>query len=210
MPNHVRNIVTFTGTKEAVYKLRTETEGDSQEPVIDFNKIVPMPDSIRNTTSGNEAQKAKELVDKALKEEIGKEVALEYLHEFLSGDLGKYIKNYLEYGFTDWYGWSCKHWGTKWNAYQQAENSSDQIEFNTAWSTPYQVMQKLSEKYPDVEIRVEYADEDLGANCGYYVLENGIITDEQGYDDDYDKGLQFACDVWGYDYDELMEQRKEE
>ena len=47
--------------------------------------------------------------------------------------------------------------------------------------------------FPDVGIRVEYADEDIGSNCGRYIMEDGEVVEYEEYD-----GPE-ACEVWGYD-----------
>lgn len=91
-----------------------------------------------------------------------------------------------------WYDWSVENWGTKWNCYEQ-EHSHNGFLFQTAWSTPLQALESLSNAFPDVKITVQYADEDTGNNCGTYVLENGSIIENE--DGDY----RFACELWGYE-----------
>jgi len=66
------------------------------------------------------------------------------------------------------------------------------LEFETAWSTPEPVIIELSDMYPDITFIVEYADEDIGSNCGRYTLKGG-----QGEYVKYD-GIG-ACEVWGHD-----------
>lgn len=54
MPNHVTNILTITGPEELVARIKSEISGvfDDGDPMyIDFNKIVPRPDTL-NITSG--------------------------------------------------------------------------------------------------------------------------------------------------------------
>ena len=86
---------------------------------------------------------------------------------------------------ANWYDWSCENWGTKWNAC--GDTSVDVkdgtepntmvavIRFETAWATPYPVMEKLSSMFPSVNIAVKYADEDAGFNGGMYGLYAGIL-----------------------------------
>ena len=86
-------------------------------------------------------------------------------------DLGNaYINNVLEYGYDTWYDWSCDKWGTKWNAcdiYMETENI---LTFNTAWSAPLPVLEKLAElcHKHDVEFTGKWADEDMGCNTGVF------------------------------------------
>lgn len=85
------------------------------------------------------------------------------------------VKNVRQTGFTTWYEWSVKSWGTKWNAYDQNDkrNTNDTIFFQTAWSSPLPVILELSKQHPDCEIKISYADEDSGSNVGVVTLKNG-------------------------------------
>jgi hypothetical protein len=98
-----------------------------------------------------------------------------------------------------WYDWSVENWGTKWNCYEQ-EHSHNGFQFWTAWSTPLEVLESLSDAFPDVKITVQYADENLGYNCGTYVLQNGSIIEQE--DGDY----IFSCELWGYEPQEEVEE----
>lgn len=85
----------------------------------------------------------------------------------------QYISNYEKYGFATWYGWCCRNWGTKWNASNTSIIDQDTIAFNTAWSNPAPIIQKLGELYPAVEIEHWWADEDVGSNTGHRMLFDG-------------------------------------
>jgi len=116
------------------------------------------------------------------------------IHNF--EDLGNvYINNVINYGYDTWYDWSIKNWGTKWNS-RNTYVGDDYVEFETAWSCPVEVLMALSEKFSDVKIIVEYADEDIGSNCGGFILLNGKIHNHFEGDDD------FALNLWNYDKDE--------
>lgn len=121
---------------------------------FDFHKIIPMPGELENTSSP--CPKNPDLIAK--------------------------------YGSDNWYDWSCKNWGTKWNS---SESSVPRINlkgtritylFATAWSTPAPVLQKVAETFPDVKIKVWYADEDRGSNVGVYGFANGEIILDESYD----------------------------
>ena len=117
--------------------------------------------------------------------------------------LGDYIKGFFNikrYGERDWYQWSISHWGTKWNAYEDIITNG-YIEFQTAWSTPVPVFVELSKRLKDVEINVDYADEDIGSNCGSLLIVNGEVSECEP-----DNPRKFACDMWGYDYAEYCEE----
>ena len=82
-------------------------------------------------------------------------------------------------GKVSWYSWNTENWGTKWNAYDVDRRSETDLKFETAWSHPVPVVKALSEKFPNVDIRVRYADEDIGSNLGEYTIRNGVITEDR-------------------------------
>lgn len=56
-----------------------------------------------------------------------------------------HFQNKKEYGVTDWYDWSVKNWGTKWNAYHDLvevseDGNSLSVRFQTAWSEPTPIL----------------------------------------------------------------------
>lgn len=79
-------------------------------------------------------------------------------------------------GEKNWYEFNIANWGTKWNASGTNRFSPTKTTFETAWSNPIPIFVKLSEMFPEEDIYVAYADEDLGNNCGAYKLNNGEIV----------------------------------
>lgn len=74
------------------------------------------------------------------------------------------------------------------------------VNFKTPWNTPTCAIVELSRKFPHANIRVEYADEDIGSNCGWYALCKGDFVDD-GYPSEGNAAIDFACNIWGYDAD---------
>lgn len=222
MPNYVKHKVTFAGNKkyitEMLESIRTDTDGSIRH--IDFNKIIPMPESL-NITSGSETDigvvilryieyNDSELLNERLSYSWTTQKDIKTLDDLVSYyrnnknyekviSLGRLaIDNIDKYGHQDWYGWACENWGTKWNSGSTSMretflNIHEVLEFETAWSTPMPVMLKLSENFPGITFKVQYADEDIGSNCGEYILLNGKEISYLSYD-----GIK-ACEVWGYD-----------
>lgn len=101
-------------------------------------------------------------------------------------------------------------WGTKWNAYDQLIALEQGIlNFDTAWSCPKPVFQALSALHPQSEIIVQFADEDLGSNCGTLVFKAGevISSDVAGNwnemtQAEQDKWTAFARELTGRSSDE--------
>lgn len=101
-----------------------------------------------------------------------------------------------------WYEWNIKNWGTKWNAYSQnsfpEDDISNEITFQTAWSTPEPIILALSKLFPNVVIKVKFADEDFGSNCGWYRYKNGELLEQEIFEYSADSRL-FAADILGID-----------
>jgi hypothetical protein len=108
------------------------------------------------------------------------------------------LDNLRDYGHQDWYSWSTANWGTKWNAYSQnSDEGSNEISFETAWGTPYPVIEALSRKYPEAVISIRYADEDFGHNCGEYTFQAGDVVEETTPEGGSDEAFELAADIQG-------------
>jgi hypothetical protein len=167
MPNWVTNKVVIIGKSESITEIVEFIKGENSS--IDFNKIVPMPAELLNTTSP---------VRESNPELIAK------------------------YGTDNWYDWSRRNWGTKWNCGDTSEvrlntkGTRATYFFQTAWSTPAPVIEKLSEKFPDVKIKVWFADEDFGYNVGKYGFEKGDVTLDESLDNT-SSGRNLARKLYG-------------
>ncbi len=197
MPNYVRNRVIFN----AMYAEEVRSALLNDESNVDFNNIIPMPKSLEIEKSSDTG------LGIALYLEAHKDIHIDDIQFVPTGakmregldkkkilELGeKAVNNYIKYGFTDWYEWRCEYWNTKWNACETFV-CDDSIEFETAWSAPFPIFEALSKKLPYIEFRIEYADEDIGSNCGVVVLKNG---EYQKCDEPTDY-IKFANSVWGW------------
>ena len=217
MPNHVTNILTITGPEELVALIKSEISGsdDDGEPMhIDFNKIIPRPDTL-NITSGSSTSNGIAILKYRAGDpsDIRKIMGYQWATEFATPeDLINYmlekganleeaqkaLDNLRDYGHQDWYSWSTSNWGTKWNAYSQnSDEGSNEISFETAWSTPYPVIEALSRKYPEAVISMRYADEDFGHNVGEYTFQGGDLVEETTPEGGSDEAFELAADIQG-------------
>ena len=162
MPNWVRHKVEVKGNKDRVYGFKiNHIKEDIDGIMFDFSTVIKMPETV------------------------------------YTGSLGE--KERKKYGSNNWYDWSIKNWGTKWNSAHTSVRKMVKtetgyvlrLEFDTAWSTPIPVIKELAKMYPDLQFDVQFADEDIGSNCGFYSF------DKNGADVTFldDEGL--AKDVWG-------------
>ena len=166
---------------------------------FDFNKVIPMPESL-NIESGSMGEwgmrylqlKAKHEIlwsvdDKQFMERTEKTAKENPDHLQKMIDLGKqYLMNIATFGCTTWYDWRIRNWGTKWGAAETEWVNDNQVEFETAWSFCFPIVEKLSKLFPDVAIEFSYADEDSGSNTGTGTIKNGEEIDCE-YPDTGDK-----------------------
>lgn len=123
------------------------------------------------------------------------------------------LENYRATGYLHEMDFARKEWGTKWNAYDTKANPEDgKVTFNTAWSCPLPVLESLSKKFPTEEIKVRFADEDIGSNCGEftllageYIMENIAPSWRELTPDQQKQWCAFAYEVkgWTPDVDEV-------
>lgn len=162
MPNWVKNNVCVIGKKEDV-NLFAERHLKHDEDGFDFETIIPMPENIYR------------------------------------GSLG--AEEYKKYGQDNWYDWSIKNWGTKWGSKdtyvdgitEYSDNTAElRFSFDTAWSCPEAIYVELGKLYSNLNFEIEFADEDIGHNCGSITIQDGSTQI------DYNNDEEFARDVWGY------------
>ncbi len=205
MPNWVMTHARFTGNQTEIDKMRKFMK--SKESVFDFNRLIPMPKSL-DIESGTSEDIARAC---ARARKNGQTTCEEYSRDWVRerhtfdewADIGDvYESNVKKYGCSTWYNWHCQHWGTKWNACDPAWSPDGKsLSFETAWSFAEPVFNKLAEKFPNIEMYVEFADEDIGNNCGTW--ESSTLKA------DYVDDVEFACNVWGYDYEEYVREYEE-
>lgn len=116
------------------------------------------------------------------------------------------LRNYREHGYLHSMAFARDKWGTKWNACEsQVDLEDGTAAFETAWACPKPVLIALSERFPDDEISVVFADEDIGSNCGSFILKSGVMISHDiapNYNDmtdaEKEKWTAFAYQVKGW------------
>lgn len=232
MPNWIINKLSFEGSSADVLNLLQSIS--SEEESIDFNNIIPRPKDLDDVTSSGfginndigcalasyfdkgERKSLEESMQWVWAKNLITQNNIKNVEEWATYLIqNKDYKNRIEngrkllrnlelYGYSDWYTWSIDKWGTKWNAKDTYTTSEGEVVFQTAWSTPFQVLIELSKQYPEVILKIRFADESIGSNCGEYHLQKGEVIHEVEYDE-----IE-ACELWGYDPYELFDYMKRE
>lgn len=171
MPNNCCNKLTITSTPEDIEIIAKHLTDNLQTP-FDFNNLVPKPkelDNIRCVHSGN--SKHYYYLDKYLEDHPEDDrVPIPSMEWLERNALDPFTLKRLNtnYGTPDWYEWCCKHWGTKWNAYDiKVMREENKIEYNflTAWAEPRPIMRALIDYLGDtqfdtrLEMRWTFVDE---------------------------------------------------
>ena len=84
---------------------------------------------------------------------------------------------------ADWYAWNVEHWGTKWDAQgaQRFRAPGELVfEFDTAWSAPFPVVERLAELFPQATVRLDYREEQGWG--GSLELAGGEMVGSDAYD----------------------------
>ena len=147
MPNHCHNRVTFypsgNNTDSSLDQIETIKDIFTGESV--FTQIIPEPDWANTPLLTS---------DKHYGTKYGNDGELPILQ---TDSFGQHLKFYST-GITDqrWYDWRLQNWDTKWDAYNVNVTDDDpdllEVEFDTAWSPPEAICEKLREDYPDIAI----------------------------------------------------------
>lgn len=218
MPNHVTNKLRFENISDDLWvHICKVLQGDDPERSygsVDFNVLIPMPEELKNIEASSLGDNGYALYARYMHGSAGcseeEKARLEaYLRQGVDNktwELGKlYYENSVNYGFTTWYGWANANWGTKWNAYDCTHNNTaHEFEFLTAWCSPEPIIEKISERFPDITIVHRWADEDVGNNVGRREYLGGHITEDDCVIEGSAEAYELAADILGLDlYDDL-------
>jgi hypothetical protein len=164
MPNWTSNRIYAEGTQADLHAFLEAVKWEDE--LFDFNRIIPMPELLRHTGSGQ-------------REIDGKKVEGWYIVKHAKYDPPHEKEQVRLFtpeeeaelkaiGHRDWYSWSVQNWGTKWNACRveiddsSIEHSYLKILFETAWSAPVPVLHKMVEMFPKLTFncRWRYEEDD--------------------------------------------------
>ena len=89
--------------------------------------------------------------------------------------------NKKTYGYKDWYDFSCKERGTKWNACDsKINNKFNEISFDTAWESPKEYLEKLSKNLGSIPLLM--ISEYEGGALEKITYQNGEMIKQEYFD----------------------------
>src|SRR5271155_1321112 len=161
MPNWCYNSLEVQGSPEDLTRFKETVSNDEQQ--FDFNRIVSMPEDLNISARGRPEMAYEAFYGdptQILTYEWVKEKnieTVEQLREHFDTDpevrkqADRYKANFDKYGYTYWYDWRLDQWGTKWNVDDPVvsdEGNALTITFDTAWSPPLPIFEKLAAMFP--------------------------------------------------------------
>lgn len=187
MPTHVTHRLFVTaGDPKALRRFIGEDEcGD---PQIDFNRLIPMPESL-DIEEGSRGKKGRAALfgnwqnvlvfdeNWARVEFDSREALIAHFreHDPQALELGRtYQENLVTHGARTWYDWRGDRWGTKWSAYslKVVEPDFSELVFDTSWSVPKPIFHALAEALPEHRIRI-YSFNEGWDFCAETIIRNG-------------------------------------
>lgn len=226
MPNYVTNEIKIIGPETRVAEFfkqakATVTSEDfttkaltTEEVEFSFRGFVPPPDHPDYNTDGCSHRHPSPGMAEYIKKQFGVDMPTD--HPMLKG-----INDVDEHP-NCWYVWNKENWGTKWDAGDVkiggehtildrlaragSEVVEEVVQFDTAWSPPFPVFNKITELYPDCRFVFRWIDEDMqGHGGGQIDTKDGKLIDEVNDPDDPETGKlwwQLARDLKGYSQDQ--------
>lgn len=230
MPNHMYQRMTVTGDPADVDAFLSSIA--SSHSAFDFNNVIPMPQSLDITDDSRSIPATIEYIkavnpanpyhnpkypkfDPALFKQVLPLASSNFRKIDLTDpnindtilDTGKiFVDNFINYGFTTWFGWRNHNWNTKWNAYdieiERPKDTTAVIKYSTAWSVPYPIIDKLSTNNKNVTISLVFCEEDIGAFAGLIKYDHGVASFADIGTDCSAKAIYYACRFFNADYTE--------
>jgi len=161
MPNWMENKVHVTGEEIEINRLIEFVK--SGYGVFDFNKIVPMPDTIKNINCGSKIINGV-IVNHWVEQDFEDKSIARLVTKEEQEELNKI-------GYNNWYDWAVDNWGVKWNAKEakiriNLEGCKEvEYRFDTPWDAPDKVYKKLIQLFPKLRIKwLAKSEEDFEFN----------------------------------------------
>lgn len=178
MPNHITNKV--HAPKEVLATLL------NAEGRIDFNTIIPFSGTFNWDGIDGLAETCAEAISgvplndhpliAAMQRDSRARASIAGCSDEQFEQFVQMLRNKRATGYFHTLDFAINKWGTKWNAYDQLVDLEQGIfQFDTAWSCPQPLIRELSAHHPEAEITLQFADEDIGSNCGTLVFKGGEV-----------------------------------
>jgi hypothetical protein len=197
MPNWVYNHLTIEGSEEDINKVKAQVgavvkrkyksadevnEEVDEEPIFSFMNILPPPEDKLDEYHA--------------------------VHGYTGGEKTGDTK-------YNWYNFNVREWGTKWDARDvdllEEHKTSLHYKFDTAWSPPTPVIEKLAQQNPNLNITLEYREEQgWGGEVAFTgsfveVIKEWDVPDSHAEEIAANYGDCWKCENFDGDYSDLYQ-----
>ena len=182
MPNWCSNELEVIGDKKArdEFIARITNEDTSEHKYEILPNLFPCPEPLRKARAGHFTAEPNSnwanLLEKG-------DITQEWHDELVERNRKGYEEaqaNIAQYGYSDWYEWCVKNWGTKWGDTETDlmvhDDDQTMLSFQSAWSPPVEGLQKISEKFPTLTFVLTYSEEGMDF-YGVALIRNGSLED---------------------------------
>ena len=139
MPNHCTNRLTIT----------TEYKTKYVSIIKSYNEVLAYP--LMNIVTDYAHPTVEDVFNFIKQDEVDESNKESLLIDF---------NNIIPLPNSNWnYDWCVKNWGTKWNSYENVRIDDHTLAFETAWSPPFPIIQKLAKKFSPLNFHIYYIDE---------------------------------------------------
>ena len=189
MPNHVENELRVFGPRRELIIFRDHVADEYN--ALSANKLIPYPSEFEELDKKAEEWRKKwNGVLELIKEEDPDKAAALRTEAFkkFKAENGDWPKDGFNSGG---YEWCISHWGTKWGFYEvelvrdTPEQNNLYYTFQTAWSPPIPLIEKMGELFPKIRISLKYFEGGSGFQ-GVLRIDYGKVV--ECYDKPYHGG----------------------
>lgn len=170
--------------------------------IMDFRKLLPIPDDIRPTKDHTSAYSFIEQYRDGKRQinEFKCPSKLLDKHKW-QAMVQDFLFNMENFGFHTASEWCEAHWGAGGKLIGRDFEKSDDntsIHFSTAWSSPEPFLTTLSKELPDIVFEVKWCLE-TEAEFEHYTLQNGVKTIITNHTTQHQMDNAFKADIYGND-----------
>lgn len=189
MPNWCDNSIRIVGPTNDLQRFMQATaytpedDSDSSNARL-LTRLVPMPAILEGTTAPT--PESPEPHPNWIKWLADGEITQERYDEMCAGQKDRYENGQAAKaatGFSDWWEWQIKNWGTKWgDSSTRLVLHNDEITgtFVSPWGPPVEGLVAISNLYPTLSFRVMWREE--GGSYGHFMLAHGVLSETAEFD----------------------------
>lgn len=164
MANYCRNLLFVSGPKVELEFYKNYVVSKCAKEDLSFDKILPMPKELLNTTTKKPTT---------------------------SDELKKFKRLIRKYGHYNWLHWCEEHWGTRWDAIEVEREQEYEGELKYFFNTGHdalskELMETMSGKFPALTFEL-YFEEEFEAYKGECKYKDGEEIESKGWPVKFDE-----------------------